>query len=80
MGLPGFTAEAALRHSSRNYRSAPAARLTTRSAASALTPQSGWWDCSDDGLLCYECDDIDGCFCDWFYGDAWIVTTDCGSR
>ncbi len=44
-----------------------------------VSPQASWSNCSDD--LCYFCDDdFDerGCGCDWYLGDYWLVTTDCG--
>ena len=76
-GLPGFTADAALRPSRRVYRS----RLAQADRHPDLvTPQVSWNNCRGD--LCYFCDedfDDQGCGCDWYLGDYWLVTTDCGS-
>lgn len=77
MAMPGFTAEAALGRSRPGYRrrspaSSPDARL--------LAPQKVWGDCSDGSpALCYFCSDAGGCSCDWYYGKAYIVSSDCGS-
>jgi hypothetical protein len=70
MRSPGFTAEASLAG-----RRAPLhGRLGRRDHdRSLLSPQKR--DCSDDGQLCYECDSS-GCYCDWYFGDAYIVSTD----
>ena len=75
MATPGFTAAAALGPSRRSYSRSFRA---SRSDAHLLTPQQFSKDCSDDGHLCYECDDTD-CVCDWFWDDDFIVTADyCG--
>ena len=75
MATPGFTAEAALGRSRRGYGQPFQAG---RSDTHLLVPQQGSSDCSDDGHLCYECDDTD-CVCDWFWADNFIVTADyCG--
>ncbi|BAZ23552.1 hypothetical protein NIES4073_44410 [Kalymmatonema gypsitolerans NIES-4073] len=45
------------------------------------TPQLNARNCSDDGLLCYDCFDVNGqCVCNWFYNGYYIGTTDCGSQ
>ena len=76
MLIPGFTAEAALGRSRRGYRSL----ATGNPNAQLLTPQIVWGECSDgEPQLCYFCDSAGGCSCDWYYGDAWIVSSDCGS-
>lgn len=75
--LPGFTADAALRPSRRVYRSRA---IVAGNDPKLISPQASWNDCSDD--LCYFCDDNfdeQGCGCDWYLGDYWLVTTDCGS-
>ena len=70
MRSPGFTAEASLTDRS----SHPRGRLGHPDRdRSLLSPQKR--DCSDDGLLCYECD-FSGCYCDWYFNDAYIVSAD----
>ena len=77
MALPGFTADAALGRSGRAYRS----RIVSAGKDPQLvSPQDSWRDCRGD--LCYFCDDDfddQGCGCDWYFGDYWLVTTDCGT-
>lgn len=78
MATPGFTAEAALGRSHRGYRRPFRAG---RSDTHLLAPQQGnFSDCSDDGHLCYDCfDDGVGCFCDWYWDDHFVVSSDCGT-
>ena len=78
MTAPGFTAEASLGGRAARYggRAGPSA-----ADPSALTPQTRWGECSDGNpSLCYFCDDSNGCGCDWYYGSAYVVSSDCGSR
>jgi len=70
MRTPGFTAEASVGNRSLS----PRGRLSHRDHdRSLLSPQKR--DCSDDGLLCYECD-FSGCYCDWYFDDVYIVSAD----
>ncbi|MEA2378024.1 MAG: hypothetical protein QOD13_1931 [Thermoleophilaceae bacterium] len=77
MPAPGFTAEAALSHPRRGYGGLSGSRA---SSTRLLTPQEVWEHCSEDGQLCYFCDEgPDGCGCDWYYGDYYLASSDCGS-
>ncbi len=75
MRSPGFTAEASLGGRSSPLRGRLGHRDHDRSL---LSPQKR--DCSDDGLLCYDCD-FSGCYCDWYFDDVYIVSADyCSER
>jgi hypothetical protein len=77
MRTPGFTAASSLRLRPAGYRGAVLAGVAD---PHALSPQTIWGDCSDGSpALCYFCDDSRGCYCDWYYGKSYVVSTDCGS-
>jgi hypothetical protein len=77
MALPGFTAELAVGSSGRSY---GRSQHPGHGGARLLTPQEDFSDCSEDGVVCYDCyDDGAGCGCDWYISGHYVVSSDCGT-